>query len=416
MKNRILLRIAHDYLNSYSGIPGRCWNRIVLSFFNDFSTGFIFFISLYFVKYLNFSVVNAGLIISAYGIGRVIGGYTGGRLSDNISPTMISCASIFVESIMLLLLIKIRTMELLLCNMFILGFCAYSFRSSNNFWILENSNDKLKAMNVLYIFSNMGIGLSALALGFFENHGFILIFAICGFLNLGVAIFLLITSAKCEVKNQRLEKTYNLEESKDDVKLIKSTGIISFLLLSCLFFIGMVVSQRGVTYNLFIHQNFPEFGIQGVGFLFSINPILILVFQAPLIKHFNNHNKLLIMSMGALLIGIGTIILGYFIALGAVIISSVIYTFGEMFFFSVAQLAFYQRARNENKGKTIGIFQMTYALSLIAGPAIGVFAYHYFGGSNLWLLCGTVSLLSAMFCLLAVHRNSHASPYKRRVT
>jgi len=413
VKNTILLRIAHNYLISYSGIPGRCWNRIVLSFFNDFSTGFIFFISLYFVKYLNFSVVNAGLIISAYGIGRVIGGYTGGKLSDNISPAIISCVSLFIESIMLLLLIKIRTMELLLFDMFILGFCAYSFRSSNNFWILENSNDKLKAMNVLYVFSNMGIGLSALALGFFENYGFTLIFTVCGLLNLGVAIFLLITSIKCEIKVQNMKKSYGLEEGKDDVRLIKSRGIIGFLLLSCLFFIGMVVSQRGVTYNLFIHQNFPEFGIQGVGLLFAINPILILIFQAPLIKHFDKYSKLLIMSMGALLIGIGAIILGCFITLWAIIISSVIYTFGEMFFFSVAQLAFYQRAKNENKGKTIGVFQMTYALSLIVGPTMGVFAYHYFGESNLWLLCGMVSLLSAMLCFLAVHRNCHASSYKR---
>lgn len=67
-------------------------------------------------------------------------------------------------------------------------------------------------------------------------------------------------------------------------------------------------------------------------------------------------------------------------------------TAGEIIFFSMTQLLYYEKSPSEKKGSGLGIYRMIYASSRIAGPVAGSFIYQTFGGKILWFLCFLLSI------------------------
>src|SRR3990167_6810845 len=122
---RYLSTAIKNYAANYAGLPTACWQGIFLTFVNAISVGICFFLSLYFVDILHFNIATAGVMISAYGLGTVIGGIAAGKLSDQIFPTFISIGSLFIQAIAFLLLTQLHAVELIIINLFILGMATY---------------------------------------------------------------------------------------------------------------------------------------------------------------------------------------------------------------------------------------------------------------------------------------------------
>src|ERR1700733_11282422 len=78
------------YLASFSGLPKTAWQGIFLSCIESILVSVINFLMLYFVQQLKFTTVEAGTLISFYGVGTILGAWMGGKLSDKYSPSKVS--------------------------------------------------------------------------------------------------------------------------------------------------------------------------------------------------------------------------------------------------------------------------------------------------------------------------------------
>jgi hypothetical protein len=190
------LSIIKAYFSSYSGLPKLCWQGIILGFIEATLSGVCLFLSIYFVDDLHFSISIAGVMISFYGLGRTVGGLLGGKLSDRISPGLVSIASLVIQAAAFLILIKLKTIYALMLNLFVLGVATYGFITSNNVWVLNHCKDqesiKLKTLSMLHAASNLGIGLSALLVSLLSRYGFSTIFLLSSVLLFVSAIYLVI--------------------------------------------------------------------------------------------------------------------------------------------------------------------------------------------------------------------------------
>src|SRR3990167_9061542 len=189
-----------SYFSVYQGLTLACWGGILLFFFESILCGVFYFLSFYFVNELHFSVATVGLIISYYGIGAICGGFIGGKLSDKISPRIVTIGSLFFQSAGYLFLANLTNVYVLMATVFLLGMATYGFITSNHVWTLaqcrSDEREKLKAINLLSTASNLGIGLSALLIGslvFFSFHFILLITSLCLFL---LAVFLSLQKTK----------------------------------------------------------------------------------------------------------------------------------------------------------------------------------------------------------------------------
>lgn len=388
-----LITFARQYAASYRGLPKQCWQGITLIGISTLTMGICFFLSLYFVNIRHFTPFMSGLFLSSYGLGTVLGGFIAGKLSDNFPPRLIAIASLLVQSGAFSLLTYLQSPSLLMANLFLLGFSAYGFKTSNHVWMLSlckgNANLRYKAISLSHVAGNFGLGLSGILTAGMTSYGFQSIFYLSSLLLLGSALYLLFqNNLKINVRLQIKEELY------DNLK--NGSRRILILVISCVFFVGIIIAQLSATYPLYIETSFPYLGVKAVSILFILDTFLIVLFQAPLTTFADKHNKLLVTGVGALLMGFGMLVLIYSSLFFLAIVSCMIWTTGEMLFVSTAQLLCYENSSSPKKGQNLGLFQTTFAASNVIGPMLGGFIYQNWGGNLLWyssMLIGTMCFL-----------------------
>ena len=393
--------ISYKYLNSYK-LPFPCWKRIFVSFIESAAAGIVFFLSVYFSSVLGIQIYAVGMILSSYGAGTIIGGILGGILSDKFSENIISIAGLGLMSLSIFLIILIKSMSFLVLDLFLLGLSSYLFVTANTIWVLnfckKNTHAKQQSLSVLYVSSNLGLGFSALIIGFSSARIFHYIFLI--------ACLLLLLAAYYLYRNRDEAPQYQFNEKNIDVVNDVSTKKkhAGWIVLGCLFLIGLVIAQLNTTYPIYIHHNFKWLGMMGIGILFSLNAALIVLLQAPITDLLQSFNKLLIVGLGSFFMGTSMLILNFPSSYIVVVVACVAYTFGEILFFSTAQLVCYESGIDKKKGRALGAFRTVYALTLVIGPTFGGVVYHKYGPHFLWGLSGLLGLICLMLCLVSLFR------------
>lgn len=403
MKKYVIISI-NSYLSHYAGLPAYCWKRMVVSFISTIASGLGFYISLYFVLELHMNPMLAGILVSCFGVGTIIGGYISGRLSDKYSPSRLSSVSLFMESICFFILPFVTSSKPLIFLMLAMGTAAYGFLTANKLDILnycaDKEAEKLKVINIITTVSNLAIGLSALTISLFAHEGFHRLFYLAGMLLFCVALYLL--WGKESVKITKFSPLIAAQKSVPvhviPLKNSRQKNTLFWIILTCLFVTGLIVSQTRSTYPIYLNDSFPEAGLKSIGGLLALNPLIIVLFQTPLVNRFNQVNKIFMIGFGSLLLGFGMLVLTFSHDFIWAILACVIYTSGEMFFFSMTQLVCYQMGEKHKKGKRLGIYQTIYALSVVTGPTAGGVIYHHLSGNVVWYLSGVIGLSCFLVC------------------
>jgi|GEM_PF-1455312 len=389
-----------SYLKNYSGLPPAAWRGITLSLFESTLMGLFYFLSIYFIQDLNFNIAIAGTILSFYGLGAMAGGILSGKLSDLTQPYRISIISLVLQAFGYFVLIFLKSFYLLAFIMFLLGIASYSFITSNQVFVLKNCDTheplKLRAINLLSTSSNLGLAISAIIISAVAGLGFHILFFVTSLLLFLIATFL--------IKNKKqfsLNETPTVIEHQHSNELMvkKPKKRITLLVLCCVLLIGMIVSQLGVSYTIYIQETFPTLGLKAVSILFALNSILVVLLETPIGNYFSNYNKLLMVGIGSFLIGLGMYMLTLSSFFIIAILACCVYTLGEIIFFCMAQFVCYQNADENQKGFSLGLFRLVYASSRIAGPVTGGFVYYHFGANMLWLLSGMIGSLCLFSCV-----------------
>lgn len=390
-----LIRFARQYAANYKGLPKLCWQGILLIGINTLTIGICFFLSLYFVTIQHFTPSVAGLLLSCYGLGTVLGGFITGKLSDRFPPRLISIFSLLVQSAAFFLLIYLQSVCMLMANLFFLGFAAYGFKVSNNVWMLgmcrSDTNLRYKTISISHVAANFGLGLSGILIAGMNSYGFESIFYLSGLLLVSMALYLLFQN------NTNVNISLPIKEQSYDNPTNTSQPIL-LLMVSCVFFVGLIIAQLSTTYPLYIQASFPDLGVKAVSTLFILDTFLIVFFQAPLTTIAAKQNKLLVTGFGALLMGLGMLVLNYSSVFFMSIFSCVIWTTGEMLFISTAQLLCYEQSSNQKKGQSLGLFQTTFAVSNVIGPTLGGIIYQKWGGNLLWYCSMLIGTLCFFLC------------------
>src|SRR3990167_11498087 len=227
-----------NYITGYAGLSKTCWEQILCSFVHSISTGFCFYLSIYLINRLHFNTATIGLLIAAYGVGTTLGGITAGKLCDRFSCHVVLITSLLIKTVGITAFIFLKTPIDLMSALFIVGFSNYGFIVANNTYGLKlchhNETLRLKVINLFYVASNLGLGLSVLMMTTFITHMHVL-FAIAAILLLGLAIFYMTKPLASAIEN--ITQTH----SKNDVshsKPARTYFCVFILTLTCIFLIG----------------------------------------------------------------------------------------------------------------------------------------------------------------------------------
>jgi len=304
-----------------------------------------------------------------------------------------------LQGISFILFSIVHTPIVLMANLFLLGISTYSFITANFLWALSychnNEQQKIKTINILDTVANLGLGISALIFSILLMHDLPFLSIIAGVILFSLAAYLVFNNQLFYKKIPAINT-----QTADLPALNNSTyppHIIISIVIMCLFLIGLIISQLSSTYSIYLNSLFPTDNFGGFGLMFALNTFMVVTLQTPIANYCRQYNRLLLIGSGAFLLGFGMFMLTFSFSFLAVALACITYTFGEILFFSVAQLLCYENAPANKKGFILGIYRVVYAASKIIGPAAGGYVYQQYGSNFLWFACGAIGSI----CLLA---------------
>ena len=226
--------------------------------------------------------------------------------------------------------------------------------------------------------------------------GFLLKFVSYGWL-FGIGTFLSVFALTCIPFLPAGHKTGDSERlSINSLKLLVSNStLVIFSLLSLLFFLTM--SQWGSTLSVFTVDRIG-FSTEQYGLLMSLSGILIVVFQYPVTRQIQRLGTRKALVFGSILYAVGFLSFTWVKTPLPAVGSIIILVTGEMLFVPTAFSVVGQISRPEERGKTMGFYQLFNMLGMFSGPLLGGFLLDQFPKTPLfvWLPISLCSFIAAL--------------------
>ena len=126
------MKLFKIYADSFRGLSSESWMLAVVMLINRSGSMVLPFLGVYMTDHLGFSLESAGLILSFFGIGSVLGSWLGGWLTDKIGEFKVQSLSLLL-SVPLFCLIPIFKTELGLAMIILLqSTVSEFFRPANS--------------------------------------------------------------------------------------------------------------------------------------------------------------------------------------------------------------------------------------------------------------------------------------------
>jgi MFS family permease len=365
------------------------------------------FLVLYLTRELGFSPSSAGLMLAVYGASAIVFGPIGGRLSDRIGALPVMRVSLIASGLVLLLFPVAKSFTAVAAMTVLWAGCSEMFRPASLAAITHvvppEQRRQAYALNRLAI--NLGMSIGPALGGFLATVSFRAMFVVDAATTLAAGAVLALTpwrafsGVNSEAGNRRDPPIGPATILHDRLFLIFLGGV---------FLVGIVFFQHESALPLYLVQYLglsPAF----YGMLFTINTLLIVALEVPLItatSHWSNTRSLII---GSMLFAIGFGALGVIASPAGVIATVVVWTFGEMLLFPAMAAHLGEIAPENRRGAYMGAYSMSLSLSLTVGPWMGTQLLAMFGPVTVWSVMFVLGALAAVLMAYAAPR-AHSAP------
>lgn len=362
----------------------------------------LFFITLYLTKELDYSVENAGQLVSLYGLGAMGGAFLGGWATDRWGVNKVQIVTLLFSSVGFLWLSFLTTAFSIGLMLFFIALTGEAFRPANSAAVAKYTpaDKRARGFGLNRLAINFGVAIGPAVGGFLATINYSFIFwmdAITCF----IAAIALWVFFRNDLGNESQSHNEDTSEAAGAVKSPWGDKLFFYLLL-LLFFSGVVFNQLFNTWPLYLRE-VNLFSEDSIGLLMALNAIMIVLIEMPVLHRLEVVNPVRIMTIGILLL-VGGFALTPFGASWIYIAFTVsIWTMGEIFLFPISASYISNRATDSNRGSYMGFFTFAFALSFVIGPLLGTWAYQNISPNSVWAGCAILCVVITIGFLIFGH-------------
>jgi MFS family permease len=388
--------IEPTLLSRLRALPRPAWILFLGTFLNKFGTFVLPFLTLYLTQ-RGFSLNDAGLAISAYGVGGLMASALGGHLADAIGRRKTIALSMFSVAAAMVLLSQSNSLPAIIAATWLAALTGELYRPASSALLADLVPPELRvtAYAAYRMAFNAGFAFGPATAGFLAARGYFWLFA--GDAATSVLFGVIALAALPRGRMSRREEG----GWRDDVKVLAGDG--KFLrVLGAAFIIALVFLQISSTFSLQVTRlGFPA---ATYGLILSLNGVLVVFCELPLTSLTRRFPARVVMAAGYLLIGAGFTLNAFAHSVAALVACVVIFTFGEMVAMPVSSAYIADLAPAHLRGRYMGVYALTWSAALIVAPQMGL---RLFGVSPaaLWLTCGALAALAAAIIFPRLRRN-----------
>jgi predicted MFS family arabinose efflux permease len=381
-------RVVSLYETAYAGVPRGAWILALSEFINRCGFMVLVYLNIYLTRRLGFSLLQAGHILSAYGLGAIAGGYLGGALCDRIGIRRVQIGSLVFSGALLIGTGYVFSYPGLTTLLFLYGITATALFPANDTAMSRFCYGEMRAKGFALrrLASNLGITFGPVIGGYLILLDYRWLFWTDGLTTLAaaavIALFVKTLPARAEASAGEARPT-NRSPWRDRT-FLAFMGL--FLILTTVF------SQLFSTFNLYLNSayGFPE---NRIGPLWAVNTILIVIIEMILIHAVRRRSEMKIIALGAVFIGTGFALLPLGRGFGYAAFTVVVWTMGEILTMPLTATVTAARA-GAASGRYLGVLSLVFSLSMLIAPLAGNWLYGTIGGDALWPVVGGAAILT----------------------
>ena len=370
------------YKNAYTGIPRPAWWLAVVMFVNRSGTMVIPFLTVY-LTHEGYTLQQAGYVMGAFGLGSIMGGYLGGRLTDRFGSFYIQFFSLFINGVFFIILGQMHTLWQYAACIFLLSSLGEAFRPANAAAIAAYSNDnnRIRCYSLNRLAINLGWSIGPAVGGVLASINYSYLFWADGLTCISASFLLFVGLSPKQAAPKKEKAAAHLTTA---VSAYKDKPFLQGMFY--LFLIGLVFFQLFSVIPAY-YKSELRLNEATIGWILAMNGLLIAAIEMVLVyKLENRRSSLLYITTGSLLMGVAFLALNAGETATIAVFSMVLVTFGEMFLFPFLNNFWVKRSTEANRGQYAALYTMSFAAATVLAPTLATQLAAWLGFSLLWVV------------------------------
>lgn len=386
-------------LRQYLNLPRPVHILCMGMFINRAGSFIIPFLAIYISKNLGYGVTFATLTMGAFGLGSMCAALTGGHLADHIGRRAVMLGGLVGGAAVMIVMSQISNRWMIMAAAFSLALIADTYRPAASAMIADLTTpiERPLAFGLMYVAINLGFAIAPVVGGYLATRSFQLLFwgdaLTCA--TYGLIIYFFIRETLPVAGNKSSAEGHENDEQiliADAARhILADRAFLAFCAASFLF--AGVFMQSMSTLPLYLGS--LGFGEQDYGNIIATNGVMITLLQLPLTARLNRYNRGNIVTLAAVITGIGFWLTSLAVLRWHFAAAVAIWTFGEMMQSPYMHAIVGDMAPVRLRARYMGVFSLMFALAMTFVVPAGGMVLGRFGGNALWLFTLVVSLVGA---------------------
>lgn len=390
----MLHRTINLYRESFAGLRPEVWYLSMVLLINRAGAMVIPFLTIYLTSQRGFSLIDAGLIMSSFGVGSVVGSFVGGWITDRFGFYRVQQWTLIGSGLLFWVLGQQTTFWGMSIGIFTLSLVTDAFRPANQTALAFYSNPKnrSRAYGLLRLAVNLGFCVGPVMGGLLIGGlGYEWLFTVNGLSCLGAAL-----AFRLLLPPGRLEEEE--EEPSEDTVGKSAYANLPFLAFVFFLMLGAVAFMQFFSSLPVYLQHDLGYSEAEIGLLITLNGGMIVAMEMPLVHKLGQQfRSLALITVGNILLAAGYVILPGAASLPVFAVAfMVLLTVGEMLSMPFASTYTATIAPRARRGEYMGLYSIGWAVAFIIAPSLGLQWADRYGFHSLWYFSGGLAMVSAL--------------------
>ena len=370
------------------GLPPAFWLLWTGSLVNRLGGAVGPFLVLYLTGSRGFSTAQAGVVLTAYGLGSAVGQPIGGMLADHVGRRTTMLLALVGTAGALVVVGASTGLTALLLSVFVYGVLLDLVRPAVQAAVADivPAADRTRAYALNFWAVNFGFAIAVPLGGFLAERGYWWLFALDAVTCLAFAA--LVAWRLPETRPARTPDTRvgSLREVLADrllLALVASVVVQAAVYMQAFTTLPLVIRDDGL-------------GASGYGVVLGLNGVLIIVFQPLVLGVLARQDRGLLLLVAGLLQGGGVALHGLADSLVEHSLVVVVWTIGEVLQAGLLASVVAGLAPVHLRGRYLGVFGASFGIAGLVAPLAGTQLLAQLGEGALWGACAAAGAVSAV--------------------
>ena len=391
------MKLFNSYINTFKGLSREAWMLSIVMLINRSGSMVLPFLGVYMTDHLKFSLENAGIVLSFYGIGSVLGSWLGGFLTDKFGEYYIQSWSLFLSAPIFIIMPFFSSAEMMALLIFLQSTISDTFRPANSVAITKYARPEnlTKAFSLNRMAINLGFSIGPALGGILSGISYNFLFIVNGIGAVTAGIIYVIFFRR---RNKIFREKKKLEPTKTIEKTVTKSPYkdYPFLLYSFLCAVFAVCFFQFFNTIPLFYKDVAKLDQSTIGFILGYSGFIIVLLEMPLVSLAERVLKIpQILSIGIIMSGVSYLLLLFGSNIPLLLLSMSILSIAEIWVLPFMSTVTALRAERGNKGAYMGLNGIAFSFSFIFTPFLGTYVVSHFGFDSLWIGSFAILMVTA---------------------